>query len=104
MISAIKKSRSEPERNLDDATASLIKGMLARGDKQSDIAAFFGINGGRVAEINTHQRFQFIRATKPEDLPPRGPYLPPVAVWQMARAFKDLRTLIDAALGSINDS
>ena len=40
---------------LDRADAALIKGMLARGDKQSDIAAFFGTNGGRVAEIDTGQ-------------------------------------------------
>jgi hypothetical protein len=41
---------------LDRADAALIKGMLARGGKQSDIAAFFGTNGVRVAEIDTGQR------------------------------------------------
>jgi hypothetical protein len=30
----------------------LIKGMLARGDDRSDIAACFLINSGRVAEIH----------------------------------------------------
>ena len=41
---------------LDRADAALIKGMLARGGKQSDIAAFFGTNGVRVAEIDTGQK------------------------------------------------
>jgi hypothetical protein len=27
--------------------------MIVRGDRQSDIAAYFGVNGGRIAEINT---------------------------------------------------
>ncbi|TXL79502.1 hypothetical protein FHP25_06035 [Vineibacter terrae] len=31
----------------------IIKGMLLRGDKQHDIAAYFGENGGRIAEVAT---------------------------------------------------
>ena len=38
---------------LSTADAALIKGMLLRGDRQHDIAAWFGVNGGRVAEIAT---------------------------------------------------
>lgn len=41
---------------LDNNEISLVKGMLARGDKQHDIAAFFGTNGGRIAEIATGRR------------------------------------------------
>lgn len=33
--------------------AAVIKARLARGDKQHDIAATFGVNGGRIAEIKT---------------------------------------------------
>ena len=29
----------------------IVKGMLSRGDRQHDIAAYFGVNGGRVAEV-----------------------------------------------------
>jgi len=31
--------------------------MLSAGLRQSDIAALFGVNGGRISEINTGKRF-----------------------------------------------
>jgi len=36
---------------LNESDASLVKAMLDRGDRQHDIAAWFGVNGGRIAEI-----------------------------------------------------
>jgi hypothetical protein len=60
---------------LNSNDASIVKGMLARGDRQHDIAAWFGVNGGRIAEIATGAKFLGIRATPEADLPPRGPYL-----------------------------
>ncbi len=59
---------------LSAADAALIKGMLRRGDRQHDIAAWFGVNGGRVAEIALGVRFGEIQAAEAADLPPRGPY------------------------------
>ena len=56
------------------ADAALIKGMLRRGDRQHDIAAWFGVNGGRVAEVAVGARFGEIQAARAADLPPRGPY------------------------------
>jgi hypothetical protein len=44
--------------SLTEADAALVKGMLARGDRQHDIAAWFGVNGGRIAEISTGQKFR----------------------------------------------
>ena len=38
---------------LDEDDAAVVKGMLARGDRQHDIAAWFGVNGGRIGEIST---------------------------------------------------
>lgn len=58
--------------NLRDA--SLIKGMLIRKDKQSDIAAYFGVNGGRISEINTGKTFFSAPVSPAEFLPPPGPY------------------------------
>lgn len=55
--------------------AALIKGMLARGDRQSDIAAYFGVNGGRVSEINTGLRFAEVKCARANVLPPAGPYV-----------------------------
>jgi hypothetical protein len=54
--------------------AAIIKSMLLRGDRQHDIAAWFGVNGGRVAEIATGHRFREVAPAPRDRLPPRGPY------------------------------
>lgn len=54
---------------LDAAQAAVIKGMLARGDHQHDIAAHFGINGGRVAEIKANEKFSDVKAASVSSLP-----------------------------------
>ncbi len=54
--------------------AAIIKGMLARGDRQHDVAAWFGVNGGRVAEIASGRTFGFVCSAPPTKLPPPGPY------------------------------
>ena len=59
---------------LTSEDAAIVKGMLARGDRQHDIASWFGVNGGRVAEIATGVRFRFVDAAH-DGLPPPGPYL-----------------------------
>lgn len=61
---------------LTEIDASIVKGMLARGDKQQDIAAFFGTNSGRVCEINTGKRFPEVEPAPLHVLPPPGPYDP----------------------------
>ena len=54
--------------SLVNEDAAIVKGMLARGDKQHDIAAYFHVNGGRIAEIATGRKFARVRpATR---LPP----------------------------------
>lgn len=53
--------------------AALVKGMLARGDRQHDIAAWFGVNSGRIAEIATGATFGWVHQAE-ADLPPQGPY------------------------------
>ena len=58
--------------NMQDA--AIVKGMLARGDRQSDIAAFFKVNGGRISEINTGRTFARVAPASPAQLPPPGPY------------------------------
>jgi hypothetical protein len=46
---------------LSEEDAAIVKGMLARGDRQHDIAAYFGVNGGRIGEIATGQKFREIK-------------------------------------------
>lgn len=44
------RMRAEPSGiSLTGTDAAIIKGMLLRGDRQHDIAAWFGVNGGRIA-------------------------------------------------------
>ncbi|MBY5579527.1 hypothetical protein [Rhizobium leguminosarum] len=59
--------------SLSAKDAAIAKGMLARGDRQHDVAAWFGVNGGRIAEISTGMRFSRVKAQH-DDLPPAGPY------------------------------
>lgn len=60
---------------LDDDDAAIVKGMLLRGDRQHDIAAWFGVNGGRIAEVSTGVKFPKVTPAEQTDLPPQGPYL-----------------------------
>lgn len=53
---------------------AITKGMLIRGDRQHDVAAWFGVNGGRVAEIATGSRFANVVPAGADALPPPGPY------------------------------
>ena len=53
--------------------------MLARGDRSHDVASWFGVNPGRVAEIATRQKFAEVAIACDSDLPPPGPYLAPIA-------------------------
>ncbi|HEU0217792.1 MAG TPA: hypothetical protein VFQ90_14135 [Stellaceae bacterium] len=69
------RNRAEPSGiTLTADNAALIKGMLRRGDRQHDIAAWFGVNGGRIAEIATGCRFAELQPAAGDRLPPPGPY------------------------------
>ena len=60
--------------SLTEQDAALVKAMLARGDRQHDIAAWFGVNGGRIAEIATRRKFRSVEPADRSNLPPKGPY------------------------------
>ena len=59
---------------LSEKEASIVKGMLHRGDRQHDIASWFGVNSGRIAEISVRRKFANVVMTR-DKLPPEGPYL-----------------------------
>jgi hypothetical protein len=59
---------------LTENDAAIVKGMLARGDRQHDIAAWFGVNAGRIAEIALGKKHRTVLAALPHRLPPPGPY------------------------------
>lgn len=60
--------------SLSESDAAIVKGMLVRGDRQHDIAAWFGVNGGRIGEIATGHRFARVEPATRDELPPVGPY------------------------------
>ncbi len=79
-------TRAEPSGlALTEQDAALIRGMIDRGDRHHDIAAFFGVNQGRIAEIKMGMRLPGVPAADSEDLPPKGPYLTPKVTWQENR-------------------
>jgi hypothetical protein len=81
--------------------AALIKGMLNRGDRQHDIASWFGVNGGRIAEIATGYRFSSINSAETAELPPRGPYQSGRAAHAAMVALAEARAALIAAENSI---
>ena len=52
--------------------AKIILGMIGRGDKHHDIAAWFGENQGRVADVQ-EGKFGTHEAAPADQLPPKGP-------------------------------
>jgi hypothetical protein len=58
---------------LNERDAAIVKDMLARGDRQHDIAAWFGVNGGRIAEIATRQKFRSVAPVESANFRPLDP-------------------------------
>src|SRR5579872_6177335 len=83
-------------RPLEGWMIPLIKGMIKRGDDQSDIAACFLINSGRVAEINTGERSPEVIAAEPEELPPAPPYPLPYELWKAGSSLWSARVALQA--------
>lgn len=86
---------------LQDREIAVVKGMLLRGDRQHDIASYFGINGGRIAEIAKGARGSGIGPAPAEDLPAPGPYIAGRSSLKARDTLKALRDLIDETLTEI---
>jgi hypothetical protein len=87
---------------LNDGEISVVKGMLIRGDRQHDIASYFGINGGRIGEISTGQTGSSLTAAPAEDLPPAGPYMAGRSALRARDTLTALRDLIQEAIDDID--
>lgn len=83
--------------SLSEANAATVKGMLARGDRQHDVAAWFGVNGGRIAEIANGTRFWWVAPADSAGLPPAGPYPGAAALAIAAAALAEARAALRAA-------
>jgi hypothetical protein len=53
--------------------APVIMAVIARGDRDHDIAAWFGVNQGRIAEVKDGSKFGTVAAALVAQLPPKGP-------------------------------
>jgi hypothetical protein len=58
---------------LTNQGASIILGMVAWGDREHDIAAWFCVNQGRIAELKKGSHGSSVSAASAADLPPKGP-------------------------------
>ncbi len=73
-----------------------VKGMLARGDRQHDIAAFFGVNSGRINEVATGNCDYPNAPPMPEaELPPSGPYITRYALQPVIDTLEEAIELIE---------
>ena len=76
----------------------IVKGMLARSDRQHDIASYFGVNGGRIAEIATGGgNYPNAQPSPDADLPPPGPYLTRFAVQSVIATLNEAIEALDMA-------
>lgn len=79
---------------------SIVKGMLLRGDRQHDIASYFGENAGRVAEVSTSDpkcAWPNAKPTPEDKLPPPGPYLTKYAVGSVIDTLNEAIAAIEMA-------
>jgi hypothetical protein len=85
---------------IDPDEAAIIKGMLARGDKQQWIVAWFGgrFNPGRIAEIGTGLRFAEVAVAPLDHLPPVGPYITATSAQRALVAIGPVKAAIDRAM------
>ena len=79
--------------SLTKSDARLILGMDVRGDRNHDIAAWFGVNQGRIAEVKNGD-YGTLEVAPASDLPPSGP--PGIK-------GRRLRHAVGKALLSLND-
>lgn len=82
---------------LTEEHAALVKGMLERGDKQHDIAAFFGVNGGRIAEIKTGARYPDVKPAARRELPLSAALASGIAIHEARKALDRAQTGIMSA-------
>lgn len=81
--------------------AHIVLGMIERGDRHHDIAAWFGVNQGRIAEIKAGELHPGISAAAQDQLPPPGPYPSGRAAAEAIRALTIAAEALEAARQAI---
>ena len=86
---------------LNHRETRVVKGMLLRGDRQHDIAAYFGVNAGRAAEVATGDcTYPNAQPMEENQLPPPGPYLTKYALQSVIRTLNEAIEAIELAEAS----
>ena len=94
----IYRRRAQPSGvHLSADDAAVVKGMRLRGDRQHDIAAWFGVNPGRIAEVLNGHLFQDVAPAAAAALPPVGPYHSGRAAAEAVQALEEARAAIAQA-------
>ena len=88
---------------LTEQQAAMVKGLLARGEKQHDIAAFFGVNGGRIADIAKARKYPEVKPAAKKDLPTPAQLTGTFAVHQARQAIMRAKLGLDAALSFLDE-
>jgi hypothetical protein len=98
-------ARAEPSGlRLTAIDASIVKGMIARGDRHHDIAAWFGVNQGRVAEVNSGAVYADVPTAPPDILPPTGPYASGRIAHTAISALSEAQSALDRAKAIIDEA
>ncbi len=96
------KAKSSGVR-LSASDASMVKGMLKRGDRHHDIAAWFGVNQGRIAEVSKGSLHGGVKTAPANMLPPVGPYSSGQSAHAAMAALMESRKTLEAAIKKIDD-
>jgi len=88
--------------SLTEEDAAIVKGMLARGDRQHDIAAWFGVNGGRIGEISSGNKFEHVHP-QTDDLPPPGPYTSGKNIHEIKKKLLELKSSLSKITSEIDE-
>ena len=76
----------------------IVKGMLARRDRQHDIASYFGVNPARINEVASgDDNYPNAQPTPEAELPPPGPYMTKFAVQAVIDTLNEAIEALDLA-------
>jgi hypothetical protein len=78
--------------------------MIARGDRHHDVAAWFGVNQGRIAEVNGGAVYAEAPIAPDSELPAPGPYSSGRAAHRAISALENAKTALDQAKTTVDDA
>lgn len=106
MDDTLRVDRAEPiSEELDAVKVAIIKGMILRGDRQNDIAAFFKFNPRVVSHVNTghYGDFVHVKPAPPDQLPPAD-YPAPYELLETQQSLWKVRVALETAEEAVRDA